>query len=95
MKFIYFILFICFCFVFFLGGGGQSICERRNEGFVKIHFFFGGGGGGSGGGGGHGRCEQRSEVFVNIKKKYFFFFGGGRGVWLEGVGLGGQDGCER
>ena len=29
--------------------------------------------------GGQGRCEQRSEVFVKIKKKYFFFFGGGGG----------------
>ena len=35
------------------------------------------------GGGGHGRCEQRSEVFVNIQKKYFE---GGR---VGGVGLGG------
>ena len=44
-----------------------------------------------GGGGGHGRCEQRSEVFVKIQKKknmffffffffVFFFWGGGR-VW--------------
>ena len=48
----------------------------------------------------HGRCEQRSEVFVNIqKKKHIFFFGGGRGVvGLEGPGwwgVGGQGGCER
>ena len=46
-----------------------------------------GGGGGSGGGGsgsgGQGGCEQRSEVFVKIKKKW----GGGSG--------GGQGGCER
>ena len=27
------------------------------------------GGGGGGGGVGHGRCEQRSEVFVKIQKK--------------------------
>ena len=34
--------------------------------------------GGKGVGGGHGRCEQRSEVFVKIrKKKYFFLWGGG------------------
>ena len=41
-----------------------------------------------GGWGGHGRCEQRSEVFVKIKKKNL---GGGGGL----VGGGGQDGCER
>ena len=37
-------------------GGGQGICERRSEAFVKIQkknifFFWGGGGGGSGWGG--------------------------------------------
>ena len=36
--------------------------------------------GGSGGGGGQGRCERRSEVCENSKKKW----GGG------GVGSGGQ-----
>ena len=51
--------------------------------------------GGGGGGGGHGRCEQRSAVFVKIQKKYiiiFLFFLEGGGV---GLGGGGQDGCER
>ena len=44
-----------------VGLGGQSGCERRIEGFVKIQkkkkfffFFFFGGGGGSGGGVGSG-----------------------------------------
>ena len=36
----------------------------------------GGGGGGGVGLGGQGRCEQRSEVFVKIKKK--IVGGGGR-----------------
>ena len=41
------------------------------------------------GGGVQGKCEQRSEVFVKIQKKYlfFFFWGGGGSGW--GVGLGG------
>ena len=43
------------------------------------------GGGGGGGLGVQGRCEQRSEVFVKIKKKYYFFFGGGGG-WRVRVG---------
>ena len=76
----------------------------------KIFFFFWGGGGGSGWEG-QGRCEQRSEVFVKIKKKIEggggvvsgrggFRLGGGVRVdvneELKGVGLGGgQDGCER
>ena len=58
-----------------LGGrvGGQDGCERRIKVFVKINrkiiyiFIFWGGRVGSGGGGGQGRCEQISEVFVNIK----------------------------
>ena len=29
-------------------------------------------------GGGHGRCEQRCEVFVKIKKIYIFWGVGGR-----------------
>ena len=38
------------------GWGGQGICERRSEAFVKIqkkkiNFFLGGGGSGWGGGG--------------------------------------------
>ena len=39
---------------------------------IQKKIFFGRGGGrrgGSGRGGGHGRCEQRSEVFVKIQKK--------------------------
>ena len=54
-------------------------------------FFFWGGGGGDrvedrvgGGGGGQGRCEQRSEVFVKIKKKLW------GGQFGGGVRLGGQ-----
>ena len=47
----------------------MKIKKKKNLFF----FFWGGGGGvGSGGGGvgfgGQGRCEQRSEVFVKIKK---------------------------
>ena len=30
--------------------------------------------------GGQGRCEQRSEVFVKIKKKNYFIFSVGGGV---------------
>ena len=42
--------------------------------------------------GDQGRCEQRSEVFVKIKKKI-----GGGGVRSGAVGWGrrGQGGCER
>ena len=37
--------------------------------------------------GGQGRCVQRKEVFVKIKKKYFcFFFGGGGQVTERGGG---------
>ena len=46
--------------------------------------------------GGQDRCEQRSEVYVKIKKNMLFFFvfflGGGR---VGGSGWGCQDGCER
>ena len=57
----------------------------------KIFIFFAGGGGGRVGGvglggGGQGRCEQRSEVFVKIKKKCGRSV---RGVGGGGVGLGG------
>ena len=55
-----------FFFFFFLGGGGGSGL---------------GGGVGLGGRGGQGRCEQRSEVFVKIKKK--------KKNWGGGVRLGG------
>ena len=44
---------------------------------MKIQKKNSGGGGGGGGSGGHGRCEQRSNVFVKFKKKM-------------GVGLGGS-----
>ena len=43
-------------------------------------------------GGGQGRCERRSEVFVNIQKKIVGGGGSGQG---GGSGLGGQGGCER
>ena len=49
--------------------GGQSLCERRIEVFVKIQkknfFFLGGGGslgGGGGGGGGRGRVDVNEEL---------------------------------
>ena len=51
------------------------------------------GGGSRVGGGGQGRCEQRSEVFVKIKKKIV----GGGSVRAGGGGVrvrGGQGGCE-
>ena len=71
------------------GGGGQGICERRSEAFVKIQkkiffffFFFFLGGGGQGG------CELRSEAFVNIQKKKKKF-GGGEGGGRVGSGWGG------
>ena len=60
-----------------MDGNGELMIDA----FVKIQkkmFFFGGGGGvvsgwvgGRGGvwSGGQGGCEQRSEVFVKIKKK--------------------------
>ena len=57
--------------------------QKKN---IYIFFFFGGGGSvrrgvesGGGVGGVRGRCDQRIEVFVKIKKKI------GRG---GGVGLG-------
>ena len=49
-------------------------------------------------GGDYGRCEQRSEVFVNIQKKKNIFFWGEGGCQIGGaglVGVGGQGGCER
>ena len=33
-------------------------------------------------GGGQGRCEQRSEAFVNIFYFFFFFWGGGGSGWM-------------
>ena len=60
---------------------GEGGCVQRMEVIVKRKKKSGGGGGG-----GQGRCELRSEAFVNIQKKIFFFWGGGVGV---GVGSGG------
>ena len=37
-----------------------------------------------------GRCEQRSEVFVKIQKKYFFRGGGGVQVGAGMFGGGGH-----
>ena len=54
---------------------------------------WGGVGLGGGRGGGQGRFEQRSEVFVKIKKKYFF--GGGQVGVRGGRGEGDQGGCGR
>ena len=58
-----------------VGLGDQDGSERRIEVFLKIQkiiFIFFGGGGGFGSGGvrlwGQGRCVQRSEVVVKIKK---------------------------
>ena len=48
---------------------------------------WGVGSGGVGRGGGSGRYEQRSEVFVTIKKINFFFFGGGGVVGSGGEGV--------
>ena len=74
------------------------------------NIFKEGTGGQVGGGGGQdgcerrikdlsqGRCEQRSEVFVKIKKKKTFFFlrGGGCQVGgCSGGGGGGHRGCEQ
>ena len=57
----------------------------------KIYIFFLGGGGGGRvwGGKGQGRCEQRSEVFVKIKKEKLWGVGsrgGGGSGWGEGSG---------
>ena len=76
-------------------GGCQGGCERRIEVFVKIQKKNGGsGGGGVGrvGFGGHKVDVNEELKFLGkVKKIYFFFLGGG----VRGVGLGGQDGCER
>ena len=74
-------------------GWCQGGWERRIEAFVKIFFFFffffffwGGGGGRGVESGGQGGCEQRSKVFVKIKKKKIE--GGGRGGSDQGLGWG-------
>ena len=63
-----------------------KFCENS-----KKKFFWGGWGSGQGGGevrlGGQGRCEQRSEVFVKIKKK---IVGGGGRFGGGGFRLGGS-----
>ena len=46
---------------------------------------MGGGGVRVGGGGGQGRCELRSEAFVNIQKNIYFFWGGGGRGRVGGV----------
>ena len=43
--------------------------------------------------GGQGRCEQRSEVFVKIKKK-IVGVGSGGGGFRDWGGRGNQGGCE-
>ena len=81
--------------------GGQGVCERRIEVFVKIQTKkIGGGVGGSGGGVGFGGV--RLDVIEELKflgkftKKKFFFWGGGSGGlggWVGvGVGLVGKSG---
>ena len=61
----------------------KTLCPN---GFVPsieaLNFGGGGGGGGGEGGSDQGRCEWRSEVFVQKK------WGGGRGSGPEGGGLG-------
>ena len=55
----------------------------------NIFFWRGrvGGGGWSGwGGGGQGRCEQRTDVFVKIKKEKIWGGGSGRGGGCSGGG---------
>ena len=61
--------------------GGGGICTKNGSYCEKEKKGRGGGVGGGGGGGGQGRCERRSEAFVNIQKKkiFFFFLGGGGG----------------
>ena len=73
---------------------GEGGCVQRMEVIVKRKKKVGGRGGG-----GQGRCEQRSEAFVKIRKKkkifsfffffFFFFFGWGGSGWAGGVGGGG------
>ena len=62
---------------------------------AHIYFLGGGGGGGVGGWGGggsvwggQGRCEQRSEVFVKIKKKKLWGGVGSGGGFRLGEGSG-------
>ena len=67
-------------------GSGWGVRIDVNEElkfFVKIQKKKNLGGGGRVGLGGQGRCEQRSEVFVKIKKKMW-----GVGSWGGGGGSG-------
>ena len=66
----------------FYGKNIKSLLLRSRVLKVGMEWSGGGGGGGS-----CGRCEQISEVFVKIQKKYLLG-GGGRGK----VGLGGGSG---
>ena len=59
---------------------GVGGCVQRMEVIVKRKKSQGGGGRSQ------GRCEQRSEAFVNIH--FFFFLGGGGGFGLGGWGAG-------
>ena len=74
----------------------------HKKNLIFFFFFFGGGGlgqvrsgrggrGGASGWGGEGGCEQRSKVFVKIKKKLRWGFGVGWGgpirVWGGGGGV--------
>ena len=75
------------------GGGGQGGCESRIEVFWKIQKKnIGGGGPGWG-----VRMDVNEELkfLLKSKKNLFFLGGGGGGGGSGGVGLGGQDGCER
>ena len=69
--------------------GGQDVCERRIEVFVKIHKRIGGGGGGGVGLGG-----VRVVVIEDLKflGKFTKKIGGGGSE--DRVGVGGQGGCE-
>ena len=62
--------------------------QKNGGGGGRVRFSGGGGGGGLVGLGGQGGCEQRSEAFVKIQKKYIFFWGGGGRVEGGRVGMG-------
>ena len=66
------------------GGGGQDGCERRIEVFEKIpKKKIGGGSGGRG-------------VRVDVNEEFKFLGESKKKKWgVRGVGLRGQDGCER
>ena len=64
--------------VCFQSAGGQSICERRIEGIMKMQKKKSRWGSGRGGGGSQGGCVRRIEVVKMPKKS-----GSGRGVRSE------------